>query len=81
MKENKRFSLLILPRFQLTLIFQSLFVGVLVALICLAANHYFFWSYLEKGKSLGIPIGHPYFTFIEELQYSTPNLYCLEAPQ
>jgi hypothetical protein len=57
-------SLLIYPKFQLSLIKAAVFSSGLVGASYLAANAYFFGRFHQVGKALGLPEDHAYFQFL-----------------
>lgn len=69
-KKNRRKVYLINPRFQYSFIIFSMTVGLLSLCVFYFAILYFFWTFEQRGLSLGIPIDHIFFRYIqEERQY------------
>ncbi|MEW6056164.1 MAG: hypothetical protein AB1540_06080 [Bdellovibrionota bacterium] len=73
--ENRK-VLLINPRFQLSFIGYMVAMALLMIAIFYAANIYFFWEFVKKGKDLGLPPDHVFFQFLAE-QRGTMNMIFL----
>lgn len=59
---------LLYPKFQLRLVFYFVVITLVNLLLYFAANQYFFNVFRQKGKELGIPASHIFFTFISQLE-------------
>lgn len=70
---SRRKVYLINPRFQYSFIAFSCAAGFISLCILYFAILYFFWSFEQRGISLGIPSNHIFFRFIDE-QRQTMNM-------
>ncbi len=75
MQDGSFFS--INPFFKRSFIFYSSIIGVISLCIFYFAITYFFWSFEQKGMSLGIPANHVFYKFINEQRYSMNVIFAI----
>ena len=68
MKNRLIKNYLLYPRFQVRLIFYFLLVTGTNIFLFFLANQYFFNVFRQKGKELGIPANHIFYSFISKLE-------------
>lgn len=63
-----RRNYLINRSFQIRFILYTVGVSLMAVLAVYLTANYFFWSFQEKGREIGLGEGHVFFTFLEQQQ-------------
>jgi len=61
-----RRNYLINPSFQIRFIIYTVGAALLAVLAVYLTSSYFFWSFQEKGREIGLSDGHVFFAFLEQ---------------
>lgn len=77
--KDERKKLLINPPFQLNFLSYTLGTSLTVVLIFFAANRYFFWKFVEKGRTMGLPENHVFFRFLDEQQFTFDMIFLVSS--
>lgn len=75
---NRRRNWLILPRFQLSFIYYSIGIAVVVSGIYYASIRYFFHKFATRALEMGVPSDHVFFRFLAT-QSDSMNLIFLST--
>lgn len=59
---------LINPAFQIRFILYTVGVALFAVIAVYLTSNYFFWSFQEKGREIGLAEGHVFFTFLDQQQ-------------
>lgn len=79
MKKSQRNWALINPRFQLRLIGWMWITSVLTVAVFYGSLSYFFWSFTQRGVTLGLPSHHVFFEFMREQQVQMNWVFLVTA--
>lgn len=77
--KHRRKIYLINPRFQYSFIIFASTIGLVSLCIFYFAILYFFWSFEQRGISLGIPAKHIFFRYIDEQRHSMNVIFSIAA--
>jgi len=76
---SKRKNYLINPKFQLSFILFSILTSFFGMAVFYGAIKYFFWTFKNMGKEVGIPENHIFFTFLDDQSTKMNYIFIISA--